>query len=377
MIPQLSFLIMMKAPSSLNRDEQILRASEPKQSCVTAWAHPRLTCWPLRARVITEDSPWSSHYRPSGLTHSHPRYEKQLSLHWVANTAHHILPPQAVPFSYQFKQWHSDSAQPELPGACPADTGAEPVRTPPELPHPLPCTAQPHRLTSAPYGLVPAGSVGHTDQPHAPCALQYPLIFSQCNKPHFLPWPRVCPGPLRPQAVHCTLCFIQLIPPQFINQLPMKKHLERQCWWCELIPKAGESHNNKFYASLVYFQQPSLFLFLRYVLWLANTYLLCVMPPHPVSVSVSVSKLFTTFLGLCHPLWIRRNWCSVAVLRPHALTLSLPLLFAMTCTILVSLLQSDLHIHYRGQPCQYKAFQRYSKWHLSFFLQVLDYNLIY
>ena len=71
-------------------------------------------------------------------------------------------------------------------------------------------------------------------------------------------------------------------------------------------------------------------------------------PLHTVHFSVSVSKLFKTFLGLCHPLWIRRSWRSDDVSWPHALTVSLPLLFTVTCTILLSLLQSDLRFHYQS-----------------------------
>lgn len=97
------------------------------------------------------------------------------------------------------------------------------------------------------------------------------------------------------------------------------------------ISKAGKSHINKFSASLVCFQQLSLSCFLRYLPWLANSYLLCAMPHRPVSVSVSVSKPFKTFLGLCHPLWIRRSWCLRATCPCFVPPSSL------TCTILLSL----------------------------------------
>lgn len=136
------------------------------------------------------------------------------------------------------------------------------------------------------------------------------------------------------------------------------------------ISKAGKSHINKFSASLVCFQQLSLSCFLRYLPWLANSYLLCAMPHHPVSVSVSVSKPFKTFLGLCHPLWIRRSWCS-DVSGPHALALSLPLLWLVPyfCH-----LERGLCFHYHSQPHCHEPFQRNSK--LLFFFVFLKYLII-
>lgn len=205
MIPQLSFPLLMKALYNLNRDEQILPASEPKQSCLTALAHPRLIRWPLWARFITEDSQWSSHYHPSRLAHTHPQYEKQSSLHRAANTAHHILPPQLAPFSYHLKQWHSSSAQPDLHRAYPTDTAAEPAQTPPELTHPLPPHSPPHQLPFALYRLFTAGSITEIDRVLlVPCNTGW--FLANARNPISSHAPAFCPGPLHLQAVHwCVL----------------------------------------------------------------------------------------------------------------------------------------------------------------------------
>lgn len=242
------------------------------------------------------------------------------------------------PSSTEPARWHGSRARPNTPRAPPSSAPARPTS-----------------LTAVCSIWAVHSWLNLGDGACAPCALQYRLIFGQHKKPYFLPCPGVCPGPLHPQ-----LYTSMFYPTHFTSgcQSATSEKAFRQS-----DNAGGMCSSPKWAKATITIFLPPWFVSSNFPSSISegaysdSLMLICsVTPHHPISVSVSVSKLFKTFLGLCHPLWIRKSWCSDDLSRPHALTLSLPLLLAVTCTILLSLLQSDLHFHYHSQPGQYKSF---------------------
>lgn len=209
MIPQLSFPILMKALYNLNRDKLILPASKPKQSCLTALAHPWLLHWPLWARVITEKSPWSSHYHPSDLTHTHPQHEKQSSLHWLANTAHHILPPQLASFLISLSS--STAAAPSLSSIEPASLTRQQSPSQHLQSSPILCPRTAHlpgcRVLCVGCSLLPQSQMLTTGS-HRLAVL---ADFQPMQENLFTPMPRGVSRPLLPAGC-APGCFTQLTP---------------------------------------------------------------------------------------------------------------------------------------------------------------------
>lgn len=161
------------------------------------------------SKIITEKSTWSSHYHPSDLTHTHPQHEKQSSLHCLANTAHHILPPQLASFLISLSS--STAAAPSLSSIEPASpirqqSPSEHLQSSPIL---CPHTAHLPGCRSLCVGCSPLPqSQRSSTRSHCLAVL---ANFQPVQENLFTPMPQGVSWPLPPTA-GAPVCFIQLTP---------------------------------------------------------------------------------------------------------------------------------------------------------------------